>query len=460
MDRIRKLNGSAWRWLIGVFVIATMCAAGSLRAQMMPPGFDEAMQPEFTQATARLLAAELQLTASQISAVHELQAAYDQSFKAGIREIQARLRDRAAPSNERDTPQLQRQREELQQQIAALMEEARRLQDASAEGEDTADAANEIRQRTRELTDRMKALSAVASSPAQVKAMFDAATLEIEKWWVERGRLAEQFVIGLKSVLGEAQITAWPALERRLMRERTLGQGVLAGESVDLFALIRELELDLEADSTAQTLLTEYGQKLDLALRARNYFAISVQAAISLATQEKSPEIARPSLRRQIELRTSVRDLNEQYATILGASLPEAAGTEFRLLYRQRGFSTIYRSSHTQRIFRVALERAGDDVKLREAVGAMETAFRSELEPLQEQIRLSMLVHEPQDLLHKSEARLSGDSGALEPVEHDLTTLNRRRGELDRRYLQQLSAIIPPEWAAEFRGVAQPTTEP
>jgi len=244
------------------------------------------------------------------------------------------------------------------------------------------------------------------------------------------------------------------------MRERTLGQGVLAGESVDLFALIRELELDLEADSTAQTLLTEYGQKLDLALRARNYFAISVQAAISLATQEKSPEIARPSLRRQIELRTSVRDLNEQYATILGASLPEAAGTEFRLLYRQRGFSTIYRSSHTQRIFRVALERAGDDVKLREAVGAMETAFRSELEPLQEQIRLSMLVHEPQDLLHKSEARLSGDSGALEPVEHDLTTLNRRRGELDRRYLQQLSAIIPPEWAAEFRGVAQPTTEP
>lgn len=284
--------------------------------------------------------------------------------------------------------------------------------------------------------------------------------MEVELWQVQKKRLGEKFVTDVKAVLDEPQLAKWPAFERRLIRERTIGRGKLSGESVNLFALLREVDLDDATSASVEPLLDDYSVRLDTALRARNEFSINSQRALMQAMHARSVELAGPILRRQVELRTAVRDVNEQYAEIIASRLPEPAQAEFRKLYAQRGFPTVYRSTATQRDFKRSLELTQSDASLQNAIRELETAYLAELAPKNDQLRQALVSHEPDELRLQSEARLLGEPGRLDPATNKLADVRVRRQELDRRYHQQLLAMLPAELASQIAGVSRPQTEP
>ena len=53
--------------------------------------------------------------------------------------------------------------------------------------------------------------------------------------------------------LNEQQMDQWPAVQRRLYREKKLMRGLLSGESVNLFDSVRDMNLD---ERTAQRTAT------------------------------------------------------------------------------------------------------------------------------------------------------------------------------------------------------------
>jgi len=440
--------------------VAVGAIVSSASGQMLPPGFDEALQPDFTYADTIQMGQEFQLTEAQAASVKGLQAEYDAAFKAGVKQIQTRIRDRSLEANDQDTPEIKRKREELQRQIGELMEEARKLQNSPTGGGGASAAAESIKKKSQELQEKIKALQTSTMSPAQLQATFEAAAAEVELWQIEKKRLGEKFVTGVKAVLDEQQLAKWPAFERRLFRERTIGRGKLSGESVNLFALLREVELDDATAASLEPLLDDYATRLDAALRARNEFSISSQKVLMQAMQAKSAELAGPLFRRQAELRTAVRDVNEQYSTLIAGRLPVPAQAEFTKFYRQRAFPTVYRSTALQRHFKVALELSGSDEAVHAAIRELQTAYLLELEPLTEQMRQALLAHEPDDYVRQHEARLVGGA---EPVEGDgdrLADVRGRRQEVDRRYMQQLVAVLPAEIAAQIAGVTRPQIDP
>jgi hypothetical protein len=447
-----------------VFGLASILAFGAIGgpvvAQMLPPGFDEALQPDFTRVSVMQMVQELQLTQEQATIIQGLQADYDTAFKAGVKQIQSRLRENVTETDDQDTPELKRQREALQRQIAELMEEARKLQNSPSEGDSAKVAAQEIKRKTQELNEKIKALQASSMSAAQLQATFEAAAAELELWQTEKKRLGERFASDVKTVLDEPQRLKWPAFERRLVRERTIGRGKLAGESVNLYALVREVDLDDATMVSLAPLLDEYDLKLDAALRARNDFTIGSQRLFMQAAQARSAELAGPVIRREVELRVAVRGVNEQFAPLLAARMPEPIQIDFQNLYRQRGFPMVYRSTPVQRNFKVALELAQDDPTLQEAIRGLETAYLSELHPLNEQLRQAVIAHEGEEFARQSEARIVGKAGQVGEALDGLTDVRGRRHELDRRYQKELLAILPPGLASEVAGVSRPQTEP
>jgi hypothetical protein len=178
------------------------------------------------------------------------------------------------------------------------------------------------------------------------------------------------------------------------------------------------------------------------------------------AMHARSAELARPILQRQVELRKAVRQVNEQFSTSIVSRLPETSAKAFERLYRQRGFPTVYRSTPTQRHFKVALELAQANATLVHGITDLETAYLSELDPMNEQLRQAVIAHEADELLEQGEKRLFGEKGRVDPSTSGLAEVRSRRQDLDRRYHQQLLSILPSEMASLVAGVTKPISEP
>ena len=68
-------------------------------------------------------------------------------------------------------------------------------------------------------------------------------------WTIERGQLGREFLENVQMVLGPEQMEQWPTFLRRLYREKNIHKGRLAGEDLNLFAVLNEMTLDRAVES-------------------------------------------------------------------------------------------------------------------------------------------------------------------------------------------------------------------
>ncbi|MCZ6734483.1 MAG: hypothetical protein O7C65_01680 [Planctomycetota bacterium] len=298
------------------------------------------------------------------------------------------------------------------------------------------------------ITDLRGEIDPTKSNPAEaMRIVFGS----MDQWQVESQQLADQLVEDLKGLLSEEQQEFWPPFERRVFRLKFLNKGRLAGESLDLFSSVRNLNLDETLMQTIQPLLDEYGRTLHEALRAREDYINAAESERIKAIQDRKPEISIAVAGREVQLRTAVRDVNEQYSVTIAGALPEETGQRLLASIRERMYPRIYRLSNAQRVFKAVKRIDGLSEEILEAIESLEELFLSELGSFNERLMGLIKEQQPSELKDKLEqvaVRGAQPKSTGDAVREEF----RKRQEMSDRYVNQLRDLLTPEQFASLPG--------
>ena len=102
-------------------------------------------------------------------------------------------------------------------------------------GTNFATAADGVRSKMSQFKD-----SAASSNPDRIVEMIAAPLID---WGTEKKKLRDDFLESVRSQLSDVQSEAWPRFERAMRREKSLPNGVLSGESLNLILITREIDV-------------------------------------------------------------------------------------------------------------------------------------------------------------------------------------------------------------------------
>ncbi|MCI0630453.1 MAG: hypothetical protein L0Y44_07345 [Phycisphaerales bacterium] len=278
-----------------------------------------------------------------------------------------------------------------------------------------------------------------------------------KEWAPEKTKIGEQFLENVKVVLTDEQIELWPAVERRLYRERKLKKGSLSGENLDLFIVIREMHLDEATSARIEPTMTAYSMALDEALKQRegagnNALQNDMIDSISEQDSKKSMDV----LKRHITLQVAVRDVNERYIGEIEAALPEELRASFRQAALSRAFPAVYRETPVARLFDKAKELEGLEAATLSSIAETETLYLNELAQMNRRLQQAVREHDPVEAAARAEdfnKRMSGE--AVEPKANPTRELFGERDELGQRYAKQLQSLLTAEQFAQLPGSAR-----
>lgn len=271
------------------------------------------------------------------------------------------------------------------------------------------------------------------------RTVFQEKMPEVGRTYKERTDALESSFMGdLKALLSADQAGAWPKVERMRRREVGLTRGGLAGESVDLTEVARNL--NLKGDGLAET-LEQYEVALDRALQER------------LAANEKftdlSPAGGRMNMERMQEMMAAsresgekIRDINQSYARRLESSLPEGDRPVFSAEFRRRSFPQVYREPYTRKLYTAAKGFADVSGDERAQIEADQASYERELEMVNEMWADAVLEAE------KDRQRGAFTSGGQMLQMHfgeepqALVDARKARRELDEKYRERLTGRL------------------
>ncbi|MCC6908729.1 MAG: hypothetical protein IT430_12365 [Phycisphaerales bacterium] len=210
--------------------------------------------------------------------------------------------------------------------------------------------------------------------------------------WQAQGKALEQSFFGdVKAVLTEDQLKLWPGYERDWRRRSSLrggGQvGALAGENIDLFELVEELELDETAQTNLSPILDAYAIELDPALTNRDR-AVSDMTDLTSSVLEGKTDIEQldSKFKNLQRLRAQVRDVNDRYVQVLASSLDPDKARALELEYRQRCFRRIYSPTQADRYIETVRESGALNESQLGAVEAIASDFQAQSEVINRQL--------------------------------------------------------------------------
>jgi hypothetical protein len=164
-------------------------------------------------------------------------------------------------------------------------------------------------------------------------------------------------------------------------REKTLSRGRLSGEGTNLIFVFDELKLP-EADlAKVEKSLDPYEMKLDAALVARNDYLESSMPKLFRAMQEGNVKECNRIFDRQMQLRASVRDVNDEFRQQMVMSLGEntESAKTFEKAALADGYERVYRATTTERSFDKALELENLDPAVKQGIQDLRTQYLNEL---------------------------------------------------------------------------------
>jgi hypothetical protein len=273
-----------------------------------------------------------------------------------------------------------------------------------------------------------------------------------EDWKVEKDRLKREFESGIRSILNERQMELWPEFERRIVREKTLHQGRLSGESVNLFITVRDLRMDERSRQNIEPLLEEYAVDLHQALERRNAAIRDVHGDLfQMIRTGQNPSAQAEKQQALVSYHVAVRDVNDRYRDRLSASLPHEIGRELKSNSLARGYPRVYRELPAMRIYRQALELEGLDEETLEAVRDLHTIFEAELDVLNSRLLTKLREFEPQQLRNEIEIYVARQAGErVDRIEDPTREDMRHRNERAEYYVSLLRDLLGEEMFAQL----------
>ena len=276
----------------------------------------------------------------------------------------------------------------------------------------------------------------------------------IDEWRKKKAVLNSRLVLDLQAQLSPQQMDKWPAFDRKLRRIKTLKDGVLTGENIDIFFVLTQMDLSKPQQDQIQPILDKYEVDLDAALVARNDFVASTQDELSQAIRDQDVERAKTIVEQQVNYRLTVRNTTETTLTELMAALPEDIAQQLRQASLEQAYGNVFRPTQMQRIFDQVLKMEELPEETMTAVKDLETRYHGDLaminDRLVEVIRKQdgvKAVERVERLVH----RVSGQTVELrqDPVREEFGN----REDLDREYLKQLRALLDDNQFAAIPGI-------
>jgi hypothetical protein len=352
------------------------------------------------------------------------------------------------------TPERQQQMRDTWDSIRKQVEEAE-----AANGPMDDDQRRQFfREQMQKATERFANEAVDSGLDAEVKDAMNEMLSKLEAWTMRKAELRDDFVFGMKAVLDDDQMTLWPAFDRFLVREKSLSRGRISGEDVNLFFEVDELRLPPDEFAKVEPLFDGYEQRLDEALRARNAYLESSMTDLFRAVRDGKSDGAGRIFKRQADLRSAVRDVNDDYRRQMVEALGDsewARSLDARVL--EKGWQRIFRQTRTDRMFDDAMKIEGLAPETLQAVTDLYSQYRGEIAPVNERLKATARTEEPAELVRNGErfvgmmsqgiagmARNFGPGGDADR-EDPMRKLFDSRDAIGERYEERLKALLTPE---------------
>lgn len=417
-------------------------------------GFGRFFQPEYLRRDLVVVVEELELVPGQRAIVETLLLDYETAFSEASEAMRAQFSE-LRPQRAQD-PERREKRRGLFDGMRKLREEIQaQREQATDENPVPAEAIAELEQKMAALREEMIELRPQRPQGEELEQMMDAMRKVAQEWRRQRAALKRELETNLQSILTEDQLENWPDFERTLRRQKTLPQGRLSGERIDLMLLLRDLDLDAKTSAALEPVVEEYTLALDRALAARNEAIEPSWDEIFGAMRAGDVDRAVALARDGTTLRISVRRVNERYAETIAGVLAETASQElaeeFRSIYKRRAYPRIFRPTRTQRAFNAAKEIEHLDEEVLAAIVALEGTYLIELTAKNRQLVQVTRKHEPdrgQRWLRWGAARMAGQRPQRRQEEDPIRETFAERTELDQKYRNRLEDLLTPEQVA------------
>ncbi|MCA9310425.1 MAG: hypothetical protein KDA21_04415 [Phycisphaerales bacterium] len=256
----------------------------------------------------------------------------------------------------------------------------------------------------------------------------------MEEFGKKREAMEASFLSDLKLLLDEDQTEEWPRVERMLLRQRSLRDGLLSGEAVDLVEISNDLELESDSKEALRPVLDQYEVEMHRALEHRNeVFEDGMSQGMSLF-QNQDFETIDKLFAKATEASERVRDTNARYARQMIQLLPEGDQAAFEERYQRESFPRVYRDAWV--VSAVESAETFDDLTVdqRERVTEMRTAYERDARPLNERWA---------EAIRESESKRTFQDMFGGGRDSESTREAREaRQSLDQRYEEQLKSIL------------------
>jgi hypothetical protein len=278
-----------------------------------------------------------------------------------------------------------------------------------------------------------------------------------EEFAKAKDELRQKFVTEAQTPLAPTQIERWPALERALLREKTLSKGRIPGESTDLFKVAKTVNLDESQNGSIAVQLDQYDLALDNVLRQRNDFVDDAGEKVDKAMSEQNFDRALSIVDKATALRMAVRNVNFQFSETIATLLPADKSEAFRAAFLKMSYPMVYRQTFGTRSFDKAVKIEGLDSKTLTAIADVRKGYDLELAAVNEQLRKAIDQNDPKETRRPIEHMKQIAAGT--PPEEAMELLDdpqsvrkafARRQELDKRYAKTVADLLTPEQAAQL----------
>lgn len=301
-------------------------------------------------------------------------------------------------------------------------------------GTNFATAADGVRSKMGQLRD-----VAAGTNPEKVVELISAPLIS---WKDEKQKLRDDFLSSVRSQLSDVQSEAWPRLERALRREKSLPNGSLSGESLNLVMITREIDVPPIVADAARPIIEDYEIKLDQALAARDAADDGSIAARLKSLNDNGKFVATEES--VMKLRVAVRLVQDQGIIAIRDALGADYGPKFELRALRRAFPQVYGPDPLTPLFEAAfaLPDLTEDQKAK--LNELKARFETEHGAIQTRYAEAIRTSEPKEPRRRAEAlaikAAGGNPSFGEGAEVDAVKLERQ--EMFTRFRAALAEIL------------------
>ncbi|MDA1106434.1 MAG: hypothetical protein O2855_07590 [Planctomycetota bacterium] len=423
-------------------------------------------EPEFLTRDVRLFHDQLALDDAQTTIIETLVSDYEEAFTPAAEEAREISQEAMRELFRSFMGGMDQQ--VIGETFQKIQEEVRQLEQ-EAGGEIDPDVRRRLMQeRFEKLGQEMQAQRMANGGVAEAREILNEMFETSREFGAKRTELRAQLVESAKAILNAEQSARWDAFERFLRRERAMGNGSLSGESTNMLFVVDESGISQASIDGLRELLDNYELDLDARLVARDNFIRDSEGKLMKALVDGNNNAAEQVIKRQLELRRSVRDCNDSYRAQLAAALQHDEAVRVTDAANEAGFRRVYQKSGTQRAFEAALELNLDE-GVRLQVQELQTVYLAEMGTINDRIATQTRTVEPAEQLTQatdffklidgsgsptemfSRGR-GGRGGGFGSTDETLTKLSDERTERNDSYRDRLEALLTPEQVEELPG--------